>query len=182
MHFVPKWMVCNHRLCFDIDINYSIHLMMHSSSLHQPALKAATDEKHGALNKELDARKTEVKNISQIKDEQLEKVAILDESITGLESKDAENEKAISELQAIDEKLTTSIDALQHTAAEDSAKLDELEEQCTDLSNQLQESETALAETQEMERKCSREYIAYEKVIRKREAAQKVKGKGRFGS
>ena len=89
MHFVPKWMVCNHRLCFGIDINYSIHLMMRSSSLHQPALKAATDEKHGALNKELDARKTEVKNISQIKDEQLEKVAILDESITGLESKDA---------------------------------------------------------------------------------------------
>lgn len=70
----------------------------------------------------------------------------------------------------------------QHTAAEDSAKLDELEEQCTELSAQLQESEVALAETQEMERKCSREYIAYEKVIKKRDAAASSKGKGRFGS
>jgi hypothetical protein len=71
---------------------------------------------------------------------------------------------------------------LQHTAAEDSAKLDELEEQCTDLSNQLQESEVALAETQEMERKCSREYIAYEKAIKKKQAAQANRGKGKFGS
>ena len=69
---------------------------------------------------------------------------------------------------------------LQHTAAEDSAKLDELEEQCTELSAQLQESEKALAETQEMERKCSREYIAYEKAVQKKQAAAATKGKGKF--
>ena len=175
-HCAQKWMVS---FCTS-ELAHTIHNVL--STHHTTALKASTEEKHGALNKDLDARKTEVKNISQIKDEQLEKVAILDESITGLESKDAENEKTISELQSVDEKLTSSIEALQHTAAEDSAKLDELEEQCTDLSNQLQESETALAETQEMERKCSREYIAYEKVIKKREAAKAAKGKGRFGS
>jgi hypothetical protein len=39
-----------------------------------------------------------------------------------------------------------------------------------------------LATTQEMERKCSREYIAYEKTIKKREAALATKNKGRFGS
>ena len=70
----------------------------------------------------------------------------------------------------------------QAVAAEESAKLDTLEEECTDLSNQLQESEAALAETQEMERKCSREYIAYEKAIAKKNAAKANKGKGRFGS
>ena len=46
----------------------------------------------------------------------------------------------------------------------------------------MQESEVALAETQEMERKCSREYIAYEKSIKKKEAAAAGRGKGRFGS
>eukprot|EP00615_Pteridomonas_danica_P008799 CAMPEP_0114363750 /NCGR_PEP_ID=MMETSP0101-20121206/26854_1 /TAXON_ID=38822 ORGANISM="Pteridomonas danica, Strain PT" /NCGR_SAMPLE_ID=MMETSP0101 /ASSEMBLY_ACC=CAM_ASM_000211 /LENGTH=190 /DNA_ID=CAMNT_0001510655 /DNA_START=32 /DNA_END=604 /DNA_ORIENTATION=- len=145
-------------------------------------LKVATEKKHASLDAELNARKSEVKNITQIKEEQIEKINVLDKNIANLDSANSNNEADIAILQKTDEKLTVAIEALQHTAAEDSEKLDELEIQCTDLSNQLLESEVALASTQEMERKCSREYIAYEKTIKKREAALANKGKGRFGS
>ena len=54
--------------------------------------------------------------------------------------------------------------------------VDQLEQKCLGLSADLQEKESHLAEVQEMERKCSREYIAYEKH-KSRLTAQKVKAR-----
>jgi hypothetical protein len=45
--------------------------------------------------------------------EQLDKIAVLDKSIAGLEVKDARNEAQIAVLQNADEKLSTEIEALQ---------------------------------------------------------------------
>jgi len=45
--------------------------------------------------------------------EQLDKIAVLDKSISGLEVKDARNEAQVAVLQQADEKLTVSIEALQ---------------------------------------------------------------------
>jgi len=43
----------------------------------------------------------------------LDKIAVLDKSISGLEVKDARNEAQVAVLQQADEKLTVSIEALQ---------------------------------------------------------------------
>ena len=52
----------------------------------------------------------------------------------------------------------------QDTAAADTEELDALEAQCNELSEELKDKEQSLRMVQEMERKCSREYIAYEKA------------------
>merc|ERR1711998_648067 len=62
-----------------------------------------------------------------------------------------------------DEEQNSAIEKLKAQAAEHAAELDELEKKCVELSADLSEKESKLADAQEMERKCSREYIAYEK-------------------
>jgi hypothetical protein len=52
-----------------------------------------------------------------------------------------------------------------------------LEAQCLELSAELQEKEAILKQVQEMERKCSREYIAYEKAKSKSLKAKTVEKK-----
>lgn len=55
----------------------------------------------------------------------------------------------------------------QDVAAADTEELDALEAQCLELSAELKDKESALRQVQELERKCSREYIAYEKAKQK---------------
>ena len=61
------------------------------------------------------------------------------------------------------------------------ATLAELEKTCLALTEELQETEAKLASAQEMERKSSREYIAYEKHRAKAEAAKKAREGGAGG-
>mmetsp|Transcript_7837 Transcript_7837/g.16106 ORF Transcript_7837/g.16106 Transcript_7837/m.16106 type:complete len:354 (+) Transcript_7837:118-1179(+) len=145
-------------------------------------LMVAATAKHDNLLKVHSARQSEVKNISQIKNEQLGKISVLNKSIAGLATKDSKNEAIDAESQKTIDSLSAKITASKQTAAEDYAALDELEEQCRDVSNLLQESEVALAETQEVERKSSREFTAFEKATKRKVAAAATRGKGKFGS
>lgn len=62
-------------------------------------------------------------------------------------------------------------------------ELDGLEEQCIQLSEELKDKDAVMRQVQELERKCSREYIAYEKAKAKAVAAKSVKKVERpFGS
>ena len=61
---------------------------------------------------------------------------------------------------------------LKDIAAADTEELDALEAQCGELSDELKDKEQALRTVQEMERKCSREFIAYEKAKAKGAAAK----------
>ena len=71
----------------------------------------------------------------------------------------------------------------QDEAAQNTEDLDALEAQCMELSAELKDKETKLKQIQEVERKCSREYIAYEKAKAKSAAAKAVKKVERpFGS
>jgi hypothetical protein len=72
---------------------------------------------------------------------------------------------------------------IQETAAADTEELDALEEQCLELSAELKDKEDKLGQIQEIERKCSREYIAYEKAKAKAQRAKEAKKKdfGKFG-
>ena len=65
----------------------------------------------------------------------------------------------------------------QDEAAQDTEELDALETQCLELSAELKDKEDKLAQIQEIERKCSREYIAYEKAKSKAQRAKEVKRK-----
>ena len=66
---------------------------------------------------------------------------------------------------------------LQETAAADTEELDALETQCVELSEELKDKEEKLGQIQEIERKCSREYIAYEKAKAKAQRAKDARKK-----
>ena len=74
----------------------------------------------------------------------------------------------------------SAIAALQAKALQDSKRLDDLEAACLRLSDELQTKEAELAVVQDRERKCSREYIAYEKH-RSRSSGKAAGRKGAFG-
>ena len=63
----------------------------------------------------------------------------------------------------------------QEEAASHTAELDSLEAQCSELQAELSDKEGKLKQIQELERKCSREYIAYEKAKAKTSKAKEVK-------
>ena len=71
----------------------------------------------------------------------------------------------------------TPLPSCQDIAAADTEELDALEAQCNELSEELKDKEKALRTVQEMERKCSREFIAYEKAKAKGARAKEVERK-----
>lgn len=65
----------------------------------------------------------------------------------------------------------------QETAAKDTKELDDKELDCIELSEQLKDKQEKLSQMEEIERKCSREYIAYEKAKAKAQRAKDARKK-----
>lgn len=127
------------------------------------------------MEAQLETARADVAFNEEIKKELLVSIHELDGSIYALEEEDSRLKSRIARLDAENERLDAVISKLQNQAIVDNEHLDEAEQECEALSEEVQELEEVLQEVQEQERKCSREYIAYEKA-RKRNAAKAPAG------
>ena len=171
---------------FDVNCNYSITTPTGGGSETKISELSALKSTHENLNADKVKKEAEVAELMSQK-EALQ--AQLDEDA-------ATNAQQIEHIKKLTVSILFSAKGMKHVfftccaqylrllfiidqdeAAQDTEELDALETQCLELSAELKDKEDKLAQIQEIERKCSREYIAYEKAKSKAQRAKEVKRK-----
>eukprot|EP00614_Pseudopedinella_elastica_P004896 CAMPEP_0172588792 /NCGR_PEP_ID=MMETSP1068-20121228/7645_1 /TAXON_ID=35684 /ORGANISM="Pseudopedinella elastica, Strain CCMP716" /LENGTH=191 /DNA_ID=CAMNT_0013384229 /DNA_START=32 /DNA_END=607 /DNA_ORIENTATION=+ len=140
-------------------------------------LEGGTSELLNKLRADLKEKISEHSTLKETSKNLNETKADLEKEVADLEKEAAELEAQLATDAEVNAQQLQSIKELTATAAADTEELDSLEAQCLELSNELKDKEAVLKNVQEMERKCSREYIAYEKAKAKSQKAKEVKKK-----